>query len=245
MAATVNYYPPGGGQEAQSLAWLATVGSFIAAKSATLTNIAFRSTCNTLGGEIGLTAISGTATSRMVRSSGSLNVRVRSSSGATANSFQRMHNQNQPIAAGATIANTLVANCRTSLYAIATRVIINAVNNTCAITCCNMADEATADAYLGVTGATSQTNFCLTIGAAAAVDTSVAIGTLGVTEHDLIMIGDGTNISAYIDGNTTAAATGLQNTSANAAGIANAYAFNGATASNVSFDLLQWAVFVA
>lgn len=245
MGAVINYYPPVGGMEAQSLSWLSRVADFVAAKSATLTNIAFRSTCNAIGGEVGLAAVSGTATSRMVRLSGSTNVAIRTSSGTTANSFQRMHNNNLPIVAGATIANTLVSNGRTSLYAVATQVIIQAVNNTCDLTCCNMADEATADAYLGVTGATSQTNFSLKIGAAAAIDTGVAIATVGTTPHDLIMIADGTNINAYIDFATTSVGTGLQNTAANAACLVNSYAFNGATASNVSYDLLQWAVFVA
>jgi len=245
MAATLNFYPTPGGQEGASLAWAATMAAFVQSKNAALTKVLWRSACNSLQGDLAVGATTGTAETYLVNVPGSNFLKVRMTTGTTASSFRPVRTPNTTVAGGATLFTTLVANCRTSVYASCARVIIGAVNNTCQMLCANMSDEATQDAWLGVDGGTSQTTFSLKIGSAAAVDTTVAIGTLGVTEHDLVMYCDGTNINAYIDLNPTASATGLSNTAANAAGHVRIFPINGATTTNVSMDILQAIVFGA
>jgi len=242
MGAVVNYFPVPGSQESASLAWLTQMAAFVQAKDPTLTRVVFRSSCNTMA-DFDLATAVNSATSGLVAIPGSNFLKLRVSTGTSASSLQQVSQRNLAVPAAASTFTPIIANCRTSKFAVCTRTIINAINVTAQNICCNMTDQASADSYLGTVGATSQVNFCMKIGAAAAIDTGVAIGTLGTTEHDLIIIGDTTNINAYIDLATTAVATGAQNTAANAAGHVNTYAVNGVTATNVSHDTLQWAAF--
>lgn len=243
MAATVNYFPTVGTTGAA--AWLQGVRDFIVAKDATLTKCVFRSDCSSLKAEAEWGTTTGSGSAYLVLDPTNSSFRFRFSSGTTANSFQALRNRTLANAGAASTADNLVANCRTSHYAVATRCVVNTVNATCTLAIANMTDAATADAYLGVVGATSQTNFSLKIGAAAAVDTGVAIGTLASSEHDLVMICDGTNIRAYIDLNTTAVATTLSANAANAAGFLTSYALNGVTTTDVQHELIRWAAFTA
>ena len=234
----------GGGtcQDDAALTWLSTIADFVAARNASLTRVMFRSTCNTLNGEVEV-GTPNTGVAGLARITGSNFLKFRTSSGTAANSFAYLRARSIAVAGGASTFAPLVANCRTTPFAVAMRGIVRAVNNTCQLIMANMTDESTADAFLGVVGATSQTNFSLKIGAGAAVDTGVAIGTLGVTEHDLIIISDGTTLSAYIDQAPVAVASGLSSGAANAAGHPNSYAVNGATTTVVSHEVLQWAAF--
>lgn len=233
------------GAESDALAWLATTADFIATKDATLVKIPFWTYGGLLGGAVERGAVSGSGSAYQVRITGSNSLKLRTSSGATGNSFQAFRNRVRAIAAAASTFDDLVANCRTTRFAVAVKCIVRAVNNTCQLNLCNMTDEATADFSLGVQGATSQVNFSLKIGAAAAIDTGVAIGTLGTTEHTLILVSDGTTGSAFIDYAVAAVASGPSNTAANAAGHVTSNAFNGATTTNVEHDILYWAAFVA
>jgi hypothetical protein len=233
------------GQEAASLAWLATIAAFAAAKDPTLVNVAYRNNLSDWSTmELGsVTGTTGRATLVQLPT-GLVALKLFSGTGAT--SFQQVRApRTRAVAAGASIVDNPIANARTTPFLMACRCIVDAVNVTANMPILNMTDEATADAYLGVVGATSQVNFSQKIGAAAAVDTGVAIGTLGTTEHDLIMWSDGTNYRAYIDGNTTAVATTLSANAANGACHLTSYPNNQATATNVGHRLTQWAIFTA
>jgi hypothetical protein len=235
----------GGGPESSALSWISTVADFVAGKDALLTKVNWWSGCNSFDGIDRAPATGTTGAAELVRITGSTNLKLRGSSGTGANSFRTIRNRAYARAAAASVQDDLCANVRTSRWALASKVIINAVNATCSLYGINMTDEATADCYLGVAGATSQVNFALKVGSAGAQDTGVAIGTLGTTEHTLIMVCDGTTVSAYIDLVSAAVASGASNTAANAAGHFGSLASNGATASNVSIDLLSVVAFGA
>lgn len=235
----------GGGQQATALSWLSSIADFVATKDATLNKIRFWTQCNNMTDlEIG-TGTATTGAANVVRTPGSTNLKLRFSSGTTANAFQQLRNRTLAVSGGASQFDNLIANCRTTPFAMACQCIVNAVNATAVMPILNISDEATADSYLGVVGATNQTTFSMKLGAAGAADTGVAIGTLGTTVHTLIVHSDGTNYRAYIDLNTTAVATVLSSNAANAAGHMTAYANNGATTTNVEFELLNWALLKA
>lgn len=231
------------GQEATSLAWLATIAAFAAAKDATLVNVAYRNNLSDWSTMEISTATGTTARAQLVAlASGLLALKV--FSGAGASSFQQVSApKTKAVSGGASVIDNPIANGRTTPFLMACRTIVDAVNVTDSSPILNATDQATADSFLGVVGATSQLNFSMKIGAAAAVDTGVAIGTLGTTEHDLVVWNDGTNYRGYVDLNTTASATTLSVNAANAACHLTTYAFNQATASNVGHRLLQWALF--
>lgn len=236
----------GGGspsQEGAALAWLSQVADFVATKNAALVKVPFWSPCDRIGGEIDRAAPGGTGEAYAVRIAGSNFLKLRSVSGTTANSARLLRNRIYAVDAGNGLVQQLVANCRTTPFAVAAKVIVNAVNNTCEISLAEVTDEATANTGICVRGATTQVNFTLRAGNTA-VNTSVPIGTLGTTEHTVIAISDGTTVSAYIDFNPTAAATTPANTGANAAGHPTFSAFNGTTTTSVSADLLGWALFL-
>jgi len=232
----------GGGtcQDDAALTWLSTIADFVAARNASLTRVMFRSTCNALNGEVEVGAPN-TGTAGLARIAGSNFLKLRTSSGTAANSFAYLRSRSIAVAGQPSTFAPLVANVRTTPFAVAMRGIVRAVNNTCQLIMCNMTDEVATDCWLGVDGATSQLSFSLKIGAGAAVNTGIPIGTLGITEHDLIIISDGTTLSAYIDLAPVAVASGLSSGAANTAGHTNSYAINGATTTVVSHEVLQWA----
>jgi hypothetical protein len=236
--------PSGGSQEAAAAAWAAKISAFVVTKDATLTKTSWLASCASMN-EFDRGAITNTGSAEMVAVPGKNFLKMRVASGTTANSFRVIRNRNYAATGGVGAFNNLCVNARTSHWALATRVIVQAVNATCSLYGLNMTDEATTDDILGVLGATSQTNFTLKIGTAAAQDTGVAIGALGAVEHDLIAVCDGTTLSAYIDLATAAVASGASNTGPNAAGHFSSLGANGATASNASMDILYAVAFSA
>lgn len=233
------------GQESASLAWLATIAAFAIAKDPTLVNVAYRNNLSDWSTmELG-TATGTTGRAQLIQlPTGLMALKIFSGTGAT--SFQQVRGPKvKAVSAGVGAMDNPIANGRTTPFLVACKTVVDAVNATASMPILNVTDEATADSFLGVVGATSQVNFCQKIGAAAAVDTGIPFGTLGTTEHDLIHWNDGTNYRAYIDMATTAVATTLSANAANGACRMSSYALNNATATNVGHRLTQWAIFTA
>lgn len=222
-----------------------TVAPFMAARDATLTKIRFWSAGNRLGGELEAGAIVGSGSTALVPGVGANDWVTRVETGATANSSSACRARSIAIAGGNGAFVQHVANCRTSHYGIWVRVRVNAVTATMSAAIANMTDEATQETKVSLEGATSTLNFCLKVGSAAVQNTGVAIGSLGSAIHDIYMVCDGTTVSAYFDGSTSAAASGASNTGANAAGHWQVNPANGATAANCGFDIIGLAVFSA
>lgn len=226
-----------GSQDSATATWVSNVAAFVASKDATITRTRW------VGSFADVSCIDRPA----VGSSGSAylyqfpgaSFGLRLDSGATISSSATTRNRTQAVAAGASVYDNLVTNARTSHWAMACQVIINAVTATCDLYPLALSDEATQTVYFGVNGATSQTFFTLKIGSAAVQVTTDPVGTLGSTVNTLIMVCDGTTLSAYVNYNSTASVSGASNTAANAAAHAIFYAANGATAANASHTILR------
>lgn len=157
-----------------------------------------------------------------------------SSSGATGSSAQICRSKNST----ASPKNYQAANMKTSVWAIATRAKVVAVNATCDLYMCAMSDETIRTVNLGIHGATSQTNW--TYNGAAIVDLGVAF-TANVYA-DLMMIANGTTVQCYI-GNGTGGSYSAVGSPQDQTGFPTNpghlifEATNGATASNVALHI--------
>ena len=168
------------------------MAAFIAAKVPSLVNVCFRSKCTNFSNEIERGAVSGTGADAQILAGANGGV-LDFTTGTTGGSFRIVRNRDGNAAAGTT-AN-LVANNRTSKWAVGGRVWVKAANSGASIQLLRMTDEATAnDVYLGVIGSTSSTHWTLTVGSLTVQDTGVAF--LNQFQN-IARINDGTNISAW------------------------------------------------
>lgn len=168
----------------------------------TLTNVCFRSSfahgfsvSGAQGGsEIERAAVSGVGANATIDITANGGVLLLDT-GTTGNSFRIVRNVNGTAAAG--LRADLVANARTAKYAVGIRVKVGTVGAGCTMNLVCIGDEATADgaAILAVKGATSLTNWVWLIGAAAAVDTGVALPTAAYAS--VMMVANGTTITAW------------------------------------------------
>jgi hypothetical protein len=211
--------------------WFSNVASFIQGKQGTLVAVTLASDCTSLSLEMEKQSAVGTGSATVVTSSpGGI---FQTTSGATANGYNIIRNKN-----GAT--EPVVSNVRTAKWAIGTRSKIVTTAATFNIESCCISDEATFATYVGAIQATSGTNWCISVGSAAAVDLGVAFDTTNF--HTLIMIADGSNITAYIGASDGTAIVQLgtaqaQSTAPNAAGACDFLAQNLATSAAVTAQL--------
>lgn len=229
-----------------SALWGGPVADFVLSLDPTLVRINWWSACDDFSA-LDRGTVVGTGANYLTRIGTTSALKVRLQTGTTINSSRSVRNRVFARSGAASVYDDLCTNVRTARWALAGKCIVNAVNATALSAILNMTDEATADCFLGTVGASGggQTNFSLKIGAAAAIDTGVPFGTLGTTEHLWVVWCDGTNVRAYYNLDTTAVATGLSNTAANAAGHFTSVPANAGTASNVSHDLMGVAAFGA
>ena len=90
-------------------------------------------------------------------------------------------------------------NMKTSSYVLATRAKIVALNATCSLQMCSWTDETVLTCFLGVVGATSQTNLTLTT--TSTVDLGIALPATG-TYADFLIYANGTTIQCYLGDGT-------------------------------------------
>lgn len=133
-----------------------------------------------------------------------------------------------------------ITNMQTQKYAIACRVtkIANVAASDHRIA--NVADNATGNVAVGITGATSLTNYVLKSGALGSIDTGFAQGAPG-TYDTLVLVNDGTTFRSYIGLNGAAPVASVTMPAATAigtaAGFPSPFVTNGATAANSGFKM--------
>lgn len=215
--------------------WLTDVSAFVIGLDPTLTKIPFVSPCETYAE---LDPDSFVNSGRALCKLSTDRTYIGLESGATGSSSGRFRNRSIARAGAASVAHNLIANGQTSHWAAAAKFIIRSVNATGTAWIINITDETTANAYVGVNGATSTANYTL-----AGTDSGDPIDLGG--EHTLVMWQNGTNVRAYLDLTASPIATVSFNVAPNAASRFTSVVGNGATASDVAFDLLGAAVFAA
>lgn len=129
--------------------------------------------------------------------------------------------------------DTFISNTRTIKWAVATRVTKIATHATVEQRLCAVSDLSAVSHYIGIIGPTSQTVFQMNINGTV-VSTSTTQAAAG-TYDTLILINDGTNIKAYING-TQVATTASTNASTNV-GAFSAELFNGGTGTTAGFKV--------
>lgn len=227
-----------GSQDSVAAAWATNIAAFTATKDATINKVRWLASNADLS-VYDRPAVGSSGAGYLVQPTGYTSYALRLASGTTISSSVTTRNRTQAVAAGASVYDNPIANGRTTHWMIAADVIIDAVTATCDLFPIAISDEATQTVYLGVNGATSTTAFVIKIGSAAIQTTGVSFGTLGQTVSTVMLLCDGTNVSAYINNNTTAAVSGASNTGPNAAAHPILYAANGATAANAQHTVLR------
>lgn len=207
-------------------------GSSIAAAAQTLvptlTSI-WWSPCATVSAELEVQAANNGGSSAVVAGDGGV---IRLACAAAANSNQVLKNRN---------GESIIANARTSKFALATRVKhVNALIAGEQMRMLDILVAATNDTWIGIDGTTSLTNLSYVIEGGAVQSTSVAIGS---SYRWLMFVNDGTNFKGYYnDGTATGAFTELFSTASTNLGSGVAFprffTTSGAIATEVaSFDL--------
>jgi hypothetical protein len=196
--------PPSSGGSCASDPWGDAAASFVAGKVSTLANIVFRSPCELVvatagaagGGSMTLerAAVSGTGADAAIDPTKNGGV-IKFTTGTTGSSFRVVRNFNGVAAAG--LRSDLIASIRLSKWAKVVRCLIGVVGAGTTMQMLKVTDEATAnaDVIVGVDGATSTTNWAIKVGAAAYVDSGVALPTVAFAT--IALIADGTNVSVW------------------------------------------------
>ena len=185
--------------------WLDRVAAFVATKEPTLVSVPFRSTCAKLqnvgttvsatdsAADVERSAASGTSDCIVdpTKNGGCLKL----STGTTGGQFRYARNTNGIAAAGLTAE--LIANLRTSKYAVIVRAAFDTPTAGCQYDVARVgAEVANGGVILGVLGSASTVNWAITVGTAAAADTGVALPAAGVFVT-VALIADGTNVKAW------------------------------------------------
>lgn len=232
----------GGGGVCFADPWLDDGAAFVATLDATVVKTVFRSRCqNGFSQEVELgTAVS---TGTVVQVAG---VGFEFSSGVTAGGNRTCRNRDGEAAGGA--AANLVANARTSKWAVLIRGRVIATTVDCILRMANMTGEAAnEDSFIGVVGP-AVTNWSIKVGAGAAQDTGVAFpaGGAAAAWTNLLLFCNGTNISAWnVDAGVQIGSNILSSGAVNAAAHVAALAYNGATSAAAGFQTSDWACIVA
>ncbi len=220
----------GGGGGASLSPWFSNVAQFIQGKLGSLTAIPLASECSSLNLELESISVVGTATVGVVKTkSGGV---IFSKTGGNANSYRIVRSKKGAQAAD---GEPQVKSLRTAKWAVATRTLIVQTQATFEIPLCNLTDELTSDSFLGLSSATSGTNWVIRIGAGTGIDTGVAFD--AAHWYTPVLIADASLVTAYLldgDGKYIATlGTAAQSDAPNSPGCWDFYPQNKATAANV------------
>ncbi len=221
-------------------AWMDAVGEFVAGKVPSLVNPIFRSKLATgFNVEIERGALIGTGGSSnmdITRNGGVL----KCDSGTTGNSFRIVRPTNATGAGGTGSTPGFVYNARTQKWAVVVRVLIGTIGAGATMPICCLGDEATAEITLGIVGATSTTNWCISVTGQSVQNTGTALPTATFTT--VALIGDGTNIKAWnVDTGVQIGTTIAQSLASTAAMHPFCHGSSSLTASN-QFYMDDWAM---